>query len=131
MVIDSRSVGGRDLCAGGVGRPCLSGCSDPPVGSGDKMAIGVSRRSVRPLVLGRLSSWAGSNRVAGSWPRFIGWSGARRRPGRGGSGGRGEHVVAEVAQGVVAAAGELAGHGQQRELAVQARLDLPEVGVVG
>jgi hypothetical protein len=35
-------------------------------GSGDKMAIGVSRR-VRPLVLGRLSSArAGSNRVAGS-----------------------------------------------------------------
>jgi hypothetical protein len=35
------------------------------------MAFGVSRELVRPLVLGRLSSGAGSNRVAGSWSQII------------------------------------------------------------
>ena len=47
-----------------------------------------------------------------------------------GSGGGGEDLIAEVAQGVVAAAGELAGHRQQRELAVEAGFDPLEVGVV-
>jgi hypothetical protein len=52
-------------------------------------------------------------------------------PGGRGSGGGCEDLVAQVAQGVVAAAGELAGHRQQRQLAIQAGLDLLEVGVIG
>jgi len=100
-------------------------------GSGDKMAIGVSRRA-RPLILGRLSSrGAGSNKVAGADRGFIGYSGATRSPGVTRSGGGGEDLVVEVAQGVVAAAGELAGHRQQRQLAAETGLDLLEVGVVG
>src|SRR3954454_18448916 len=46
-------------------------------------------------------------------------------------GGGGEDLVVEVAQCVMAAAGELSGHGQQRQLSVQTGLDLLEVGVVG
>jgi len=34
---------------------------------------GVPTNMVRPLVLGRLSSSAGSNRVAGSWSQIIDW----------------------------------------------------------
>jgi hypothetical protein len=53
------------------------------------------------------------------------------QPGGARSGGGGEDLVVEVAQGVVAAAGEFAGHRQQRELAAEAGFDLLEVGVVG
>jgi len=43
-------------------------------GVGCKMAFGVSRRNVvRPLILGRLSRWAGSNKVARSWSQIIDW----------------------------------------------------------
>ena len=114
-----------------VGRPCLSGCSDA-LWSGDKMAIGVSRRSGAAA-----RSWSAVQRrwqQQGCWElaavhRLVGRETLLRRAI--GSGGGCEDLVAEAAQGVVAAAGELAGHGQQRQLAIQPCLDLPEVGVIG
>ena len=65
---------GGGLAAGSRVRraPLLIWVLGPEPGSGDKMAIGVSRRA-RPLILGRLSSaGAGSNKVAGADRGFIG-----------------------------------------------------------
>ena len=96
------------------------------------MAIGVSRRDAAAHSWSAVQpEWAGSNKVAGADRGFIGVLGATRSPGvRGSGGGGGEDLVVEVAQGVVAAAGEFAGHRQQRQLAAEAGFDLLEVGVV-
>ena len=97
------------------------------------MAIGVTQLGLRPLTLGRLSGKEpAATGVAGADRGFIGWSGAATLPGvLGDSGGGREDLVAQVPQGVMAAAGELAGDRQQRQLAIQAGLDLLEVGVIG
>jgi hypothetical protein len=99
---------------------------------GCKMAFGVSRQGVvRPLVLGRLSSRAGSNKVAGSWSQII--DGGRQRGRRFGhrlSGGRGEGGLAGVAQRVVAATHKLAGDGDQGDVCLEAETQPSVVGVV-
>ena len=98
---------------------------------------GVPTVWVRPLVLGRLSGgMPAATGLLGAGLRFIG---GRAREGildadgagRGGSGSRSEDLIAQAAQGVVAAPGQLAGDGQQRELPVEAVVDLQEVGMVG
>src|SRR5437763_13035799 len=66
MVLDSLSVGGAVTGAPvASGAPAYLGARTLD-GSGDKMAIGVSRRSVRPLVLGRLSSGLAATGLPGA-----------------------------------------------------------------
>jgi hypothetical protein len=68
-------------------------------GVGSKMAFGVSRREVvRPLVLGRLSNRAGSNKVAGAGRRSS--TGGRRRTPPSGSSGA-QAATAKAASPVV------------------------------
>src|SRR4051794_29334369 len=96
---------------------------------------GVPTVWVRPLVLGRLSGgMPAATGLLGAGLRFIG--GRAREAildadGASGSGSRSEDLIAQAAQGVVAAPGQLAGDGQQRELPVEAVVDLQEVGMVG
>ena len=102
-------------------------------GVGCKMAFGVSRRTWcgRSFLVG-CPAGAGSNRVAGSWSQIIDWWTPARPPiGWRSSGGGREGGVAGVAQRVVAAAGELAGDGDQGDVGLEALTELPVVGVVG
>ena len=128
-MIGSCSWGLCPGCIESVGRPCLSGCSD--TGSGDKMAIGVSRRWVRPLILGRLSGGCWQQQGCGELTAVHLVVGRETLPDVQGSGSGCEYLIAEVAQRVMAAAGQLAGDRQQRQLAIQPGFDLSEVGVVG
>src|SRR5215204_1620437 len=74
--------------------------------------------------------------ASGSRPHHINDSGTRARtmPASSGGGwelGRDQGLVAELSEGVVGLAGELAGHRQRGPLAAQALSDLEVVGVVG
>ena len=94
------------------------------------MAFGVSRRTwLRPLILGRLSSRAGSNRVAGSWSQIIDWWTPARSAG--GSGRCFEGNLANLSKGVVAAARELASDGDESDVGVEPLTKPLVVGIVG
>jgi hypothetical protein len=95
------------------------------------MAIGVSRRWVRPLILGRLSGGCWQQQGCGELAAVHLVVGRETLPETRGSGSWCEYLIAQVAQRVMAAAGKLAGDRQQRQLAIQPCLDLSEVGVVG
>ena len=95
------------------------------------MAIGVSRRWVRPLILGRLSGGCWQQQGCGELTAVHLVVGRETLPDVQGSGSGCEYLIAEVAQRVMAAAGQLAGDRQQRQLAIQPGFDLSEVGVVG
>ncbi len=86
---------------------------------------------VRPLFLGRLSRRAGSNRVAGSWSQIITVVDAEVRGAEGRSRSGCESGVADVAERVEAAAGELASHGDQGDVGIEALAQVAVVGVVG
>src|SRR4029453_6427459 len=67
--------------------------------------------------------------ASGSWPQLINDSGAQVRtmPASSGGGwdfGGDQRLIAELAQGVVGLAGQLAGHRQRGPLATEALLDL-------
>jgi hypothetical protein len=90
-----------------------------PRGIGDKMAIGVTQRGCGRSLLVGCPAWG--RQLQGCWELAAGssvGSGAATSPAVSSSGGGCENLVAQVAQGVVAAASELAGHRQQRQLAV-------------
>jgi hypothetical protein len=101
------------------------------------MAFGVSRRCGR-VVLGRLSNIP-AGVVAGHRAAGAGRSSSLLVDGDPGAGWRvgersgrdGEGLLAHGAQRVIAAAGELAGHGQQGQLRVVTVFDLPVVVMVG
>lgn len=117
IIIGSVELGLAHGVPGCVGRPCLSGSSI----ARDRRQDGDWGDStwVRSLILGRLSSLGpAATGLLGAGRGFIGWSGAATGPPAASSGGGRENLVAQVAQGVVAAASELAGHRQQRQLAV-------------
>src|SRR5215204_1213060 len=74
--------------------------------------------------------------ASGSWPHHINDLGAQVRtiPASSGGGwefGGDQRLVAELAEGVVGLAGQLAGHRQRGPLATQALFDLEVIGVVG
>ena len=117
IIVGSVELGLAHGVPGCVGRPCLSGSST----ARDRRQDGDWGDStwVRSLILGRLSSLGpAATGLLGAGRGFIGWSGAATSPPASSSGGGRENLVAQVAQGVVAAASELAGHRQQRQLAV-------------
>ena len=74
--------------------------------------------------------------ASGSWPHHINDSGAQVRtmPASSGGGwelGGDQRLIAELSEGVVGLAGQLAGHRQRGPLATQPLFDLEVVGVVG
>jgi hypothetical protein len=112
IMIGSCSLGLCPGCVESVGRPCLSGCSDTGVRrqDGDRgvPAMGAAARSwsaVRQVLAatGLLGAGRGSSVI-----------GRETLPDTPGSGSWCEHLIAQVPQRVVAAAGELAGDRQQR-----------------
>jgi hypothetical protein len=84
LLVRRPSFRGVELRSGGCGRPCLSRRSASRSRRRLQDGVrGVPTNVVRPLVLGRLSSRAGSNRVAGSWSQIIEcWTPARPADGR-------------------------------------------------
>lgn len=73
------------------------------------MAIGVSRRWVRPLVLGRLSGGCWQQQGCGELAAVHLVVGRETLPDTRESGSGCEYLIAQIPQRVVAAAGELAG----------------------
>jgi hypothetical protein len=99
-----------------AGRPGLSRCAERLCrGSGDMMRDRVPRGGVRPLILWRpdqSQTGSGQQRVGRSWPRVHRSAGAPARVGQVGHAAGGQGLLSEFTQGVVAAAGQLAGYRQ-------------------
>jgi hypothetical protein len=96
-------------------------------GSGDMMLDGVPRRGVAAAhSLEAAQDGPGSRLVAGAGRKFIGF-GRAVSGGAAGLRGGGQRLLSEFAQGVVAAAGELAGYRQRGE---PAGAPVPGGGVV-
>ena len=135
-----RLVAGEDHPGRVRGRPGLSRSTNRRR-FGDMMIDGVSRGAGRggPLGLSRPSSRGWRQCLLGSRPRRgasgdgqdADWVVIARPPGHGGSGRRCEGVLAEGAQPVVTAAGQLAGHRQRGALPAEPVGDLTVVVVVG
>jgi hypothetical protein len=135
-----RGMGGGRCAAVRGRRPALSWCAG--CWPGDMMLDGVTPLAgcVRPLdLLGPTSAWTWRQGTGGSRPPHIRVVGRARTAGTSGhrrgrsvaAGHRRQRVVAQPAQQVVGAAGELASHTQRGPVATQACLDLGVVGVVG
>jgi hypothetical protein len=118
------------------GRPAFPGCSTNVVSSATTIVIRVS--PVGSAVASVLEGRPARGRRACAWreltavqTRDVGVGSPGRRLRLRSAGDAGDDVGVQVAQDVVAAAGELAGNGDRRQLAVVALLHRRVVGVIG